>query len=236
MHYCSLQHRTWLSPPDTFATEHRFCFGSVASFSLDPLIITLHSPSGILDTLPPGGLIFWCDIFLPFILSMEFSRQEYWSGLPFPSPVDMLSELFSMTSLSLVALTSWLRASLSYAGPFTRTREWSMRGYTYYYWWLTEWRIYLQHERPRFNHWVRKILWRGEWQSTPVFLPGELHGQGSLAGYSPCSSKELGMTERLTAYVKQITNKDLLYSTGNSTQPFIIASKGKDSNKEYIYV
>ena len=119
MHYCSLQHRTWLSPPDTFATEHRFCFGSVVSFSLDPLIINLHYPSGILDTLPPGGLIFWCDIFLPFILSMEFSRQEYWSGLPFPSPVDMLSELFSMTSLSLVALTAWLRASLSYAGPFT---------------------------------------------------------------------------------------------------------------------
>ena len=22
-------------------------------------------------------------------LSMEFSRQEYWSGLPFPSPVDL---------------------------------------------------------------------------------------------------------------------------------------------------
>ena len=24
-------------------------------------------------------------------LSMEFSRQEYWSGLPFPSPGDLLS-------------------------------------------------------------------------------------------------------------------------------------------------
>ena len=23
-------------------------------------------------------------------LSMEFSRQEYWSGLPFPSPLDLL--------------------------------------------------------------------------------------------------------------------------------------------------
>ena len=29
---------------------------------------------------------------------------------------------------------------------------------------------------PRFNPWVRKILWRREWQSTPVFLPGEFHG------------------------------------------------------------
>ena len=27
--------------------------------------------------------------------------------------------------------------------------------------------------------------WRRACQLTPVFLPGELHGQGSLAGYSP---------------------------------------------------
>ena len=39
------------------------------------------------------------------ILFMGFSRQEYRSGLPFPSPVDhILSELFTMTHLSWVAL------------------------------------------------------------------------------------------------------------------------------------
>ena len=32
--------------------------------------------------------------------------------------------------------------------------------------------------------WVGKILWRRKWQPTPVFLPGESHGQGSLAGYT----------------------------------------------------
>ena len=32
---------------------------------------------------------------------------------------------------------------------------------------------------------VRKIPWRRKWQPTPVFLPGESHGQRSLAGYSP---------------------------------------------------
>ena len=32
--------------------------------------------------------------------------------------------------------------------------------------------------------WVRKIPWRRKWQPTPVFLPGEFHGQKSLAGYS----------------------------------------------------
>ena len=33
-----------------------------------------------------------------------------------------------------------------------------------------------------------------EMQPTPVFLPGESHGQQSLAGYSPWGLKELDMT------------------------------------------
>ena len=37
-----------------------------------------------------------------------------------------------------------------------------------------------------------------EWQPTPVFLPGEFHGQRSLAGYSPWGHKESDRTERLT--------------------------------------
>ena len=28
------------------------------------------------------------------------------------------------------------------------------------------------------------ILWRKEWQPTPVFLPGESHGQKSLVDYT----------------------------------------------------
>ena len=40
--------------------------------------------------------------------------------------------------------------------------------------------------------WVRKIPWRREGLSTPVFLPGEFHGQRSLAGYSPWDHKESG--------------------------------------------
>ena len=40
-------------------------------------------------------------------------------------------------------------------------------------------------------------IWRRKWQSTPVFLPGESHGQRSLVGYSPWGHKESDMTERL---------------------------------------
>ena len=36
---------------------------------------------------------------------------------------------------------------------------------------------------------VVKIPWRREWLPTPVFLPGESHGQRSLAGYSPWGLK-----------------------------------------------
>ena len=34
--------------------------------------------------------------------------------------------------------------------------------------------------RPGFDSWVGKIPWRRKWQPTPVFLPGESHGQRSL--------------------------------------------------------
>ena len=46
-----------------------------------------------------------------------------------------------------------------------------------------------------FDPWVGKIPWRRAWQLTPVFLPGESHGQRSLAGYSSRGHKESDMTE-----------------------------------------
>ena len=40
-------------------------------------------------------------------------------------------------------------------------------------------------KRHRFYPSVGKIPWRRAWQPIPVFLPGESHGQRSMAGYSP---------------------------------------------------
>ena len=40
-----------------------------------------------------------------------------------------------------------------------------------------------------------RFPWRGAWQPIPMFLPGESHGQRSLAGYSPQGCKELDTTE-----------------------------------------
>ena len=52
-------------------------------------------------------------------------------------------------------------------------------------WWLNWWRIRLQCGRPGFDPWVGKIPRSRAWQPTPVFLPGESHGQRSLVGCSP---------------------------------------------------
>ena len=51
--------------------------------------------------------------------------------------------------------------------------------------------------------WVGKIPWRREGLPTPIFLPGELHGQRSLEGYRPWDCKESDTTDRLalTTYV-----------------------------------
>ena len=41
---------------------------------------------------------------------------------------------------------------------------------------------------------IGKTAWKREWQPTPVFLPGKVHGQRSLVGYSPWGLRELAMT------------------------------------------
>ena len=83
-------------------------------------------------------------------LSMEFSRQEYWSGLPYSPPGDLPDPGIEPASLKSPALVS-----------------------------------------------VFFTTWRRKWQPTPIFLPGEFHGQRSLVGCSPWGGKELDMTEQL---------------------------------------
>ena len=46
--------------------------------------------------------------------------------------------------------------------------------------------------------WLLQHSSRRKWQPTPVFLPGEVHGQRSPAGYSPWGCKESDMTDRLS--------------------------------------
>ena len=61
-------------------------------------------------------------------------------------------------------------------------------------------------QETQVDPWVRNISWRREWLPTPGFLPGEFHGQRSLAGYSPWGHKESDTTEQLSACARGHTH------------------------------
>ena len=63
--------------------------------------------------------------------------------------------------------------------------------------WIMGEGIRLQWWRPGFYPWVGKIPWRRAWQPIPIFLPGESHGQSSLAGYSESDTMERLTTRKL---------------------------------------
>ena len=85
MQYCSVQRWTLLPSPVTSITWCSFLFGSASSFFLE---LFLHWASVAYWSttwgIPPS--LFYLFAFSYFF--MGFSRQECWSGLPFPSPMD----------------------------------------------------------------------------------------------------------------------------------------------------
>ena len=60
--------------------------------------------------------------------------------------------------------------------------------------WLGSKEFFCQCRKCGFDHGAGKIPWRMKWQPAPIFLPGESHGQRSLAGYSPWDRQELDTT------------------------------------------
>ena len=58
-----------------------------------------------------------------------------------------------------------------------------------------------------FNPWVEKILWRRERLPTPVFFPGEFHGQ-----HSPRGRKESDTTEPLSLSYTSYKPLSLIHS------------------------
>ena len=63
-------------------------------------------------------------------------------------------------------------------------------------------------------------------------LPFESPDQGKVGGLV---NEEHGINICMLLYIKQGSNKDLLHSTGNYTEYFIITYKGKIMKKEYTY-
>ena len=113
---------------------------------------------------------------------MEFSRQEYWSGLPCPSAGDLPDPGVKSTSLASPALAGRF---------FTTSATWKAPGGSN-----------SKESACNAGDWVRSLgqedpLEKGM-ATYSSFVPGKFHGQRSLADYSPRSYKESDMTEQLT--------------------------------------
>ena len=125
---------------------------------------------------------------------MGFSRQEHWSGLPFPSPISVSRhcQMFPIVRVggggeNCPGLRTTIETTTAQLANLPAMQE---------------------TQRCRFDHWVRRIPWRRAWQSTPVFLPGEFHGQRSLVGYSPRGGKDSDMTKVIEhAHIEQHKQK-----------------------------
>ena len=71
---------------------------------------------------------------------------------------------------------------------------------------------------------VGKIPWRRERLPTPVFWPGEFHGQRSLVGYSPWGCKESDTTEWLSLSTFFMIQLSHLYKTIGKTKALHIST------------
>ena len=71
--------------------------------------------------------------------------------------------------------------------------------------WQFRWqRTCLECRKPGIDTLIGKIPWRRIWLPTPLFLPGDFHGQMSLAGYSPWRCKESDTTDGLSTQLSTV--------------------------------
>ena len=118
-------------------------------------------------------------------ISTEYMKRTLWSSLEFCLCYSLLLDILSC-KLEL----PWSSLSLSPLSSAGSTPVSSLVAQTV--------KNLSAKQETWFDPWVGKTPWRREWLPTPVFLPGEFHGQRSLGGYSPRSRKESDTTEQLT--------------------------------------
>ena len=77
-------------------------------------------------------------------------------------------------------------------------------------WWLNCKESSCQCRRRGFYLWVGKIHQRKKWQSSPILLLVEFHGQRNLVGYSPRGCKKSDTTEQLSMHAQLSANDSFL--------------------------
>ena len=129
-------------------------------------------------------------------LFMEFSRQEYWSGLPFPTgrnlpntEIQPMSPAWHLDALSLSHLCSY--SYTLFSTFYAATTEKAMATHSGTLAWKIPWtaepgRLQSMGSLRVGHDWAISLSlftfvhWRREWQPTPVFLHGESQEQKSL--------------------------------------------------------
>ena len=73
--------------------------------------------------------------------------------------------------------------------------------------------------------------WRREWQPTPVFLPGESHGQRSLLGCSPRRLQRVGQDRATNAFTSAVLNivSSAALNIGEQISPYIMIFYGSEA-------
>ena len=119
-------------------------------------------------------------------LSMGFSRQKYWSGLPFHPPGDLPD---NSEKNGKVILISW---------PISLcTRQSGVKQMLGLIWWLSGKESTCQCRRCGFDPWVRNIPWRSKRQPAPVFLPGNPMVRGAWQAVVHGVTKEVDIVYQL---------------------------------------
>ena len=104
--------------------------------------------------------------------SMGFSRQEYWSAVPLPSPSTHAQDITKSNATFFAVATGLEKVSFHFS-PKERQCQSVLKlllNCTHLTRWVTSLSLFT------FMH------WRRTWQPTPVFLPGESQGRGTLVG------------------------------------------------------
>ena len=154
----------------------------------------------------------------PTIQSLKFSRQEYWSGQPIPSPADLPNPGIQLGSPALQEESSFFlwkkqffsqRANTFFLYCFKQPHFSIMIRNTEIYFALFQTFLFSPikiHLGFLGGSAVKEFICNGDvglipglgrspegekQQPTPVFLPGKSHGQRSLEGYSPQGCKEV---------------------------------------------
>ena len=110
--------------------------------------------------------------------SMGFSRQEYWSGVPLPSP------MYTWITSNYILIFTMLKGpklSISTFNPCSFIIGASQMVL------MVKNCLPMLKMQCGFNPWIKKIPWKRKLHLTPVFLPGKSWGQKTLVGYNPWS-------------------------------------------------